>query len=888
RSIVTGQGRDFSVAKSFIDDYTKDGLVPATEAITAYKNLASRGYSDPQIQQTMTALKDSASFGRQGSLSMGQAIAGASEGLKNENSMLVDNAGVTKNVSMMWKEYASSIGVSADSLTKQQKIQAEVSGIMKETQFQTGDAQKVASTYSGQMMSLGFVFNNLKIAVGNFIKPIVTAVIPILSSAISFVTKFVNILGQVASDLFGVQFGGAEETGKQAQAIGQSVENEKALAKETKKTNKEAKKQLANFDDISLLEAPKSEDSDSADMGGAGGFEMPPFNQDVNLETKDVTPPSFTAGLKSKAQEYGKLFTPAVNAWKDSFAGVAENIKPAFEKIKNSGADLLENGIKPLGSFLLTDFIPSMHNGFAETFAPIFQDVASFAVKEFAKNVEFACNVVKNIINDVLIPIFKTIQNVILGIFDGIKKAWDKYGKSILDQMSIALDGIRSLWNNLYNNCIKPIFDKIFEVINKLWNEHLKPLWDKLTDFIGKVVEKLLMVWNNVLKPIVDWLVSFFGPIVSGIFGFVADIIGGVVGFIVDIIGGVIDVLSWVIDFLVNVFTGNWAGCWDMIKNLVSGAWDGIVNIFSGAWQWFYDNVISPITNFFSDAWNAIVNDCQQCWNMICSIFGMLWTWFDDNVISPIANLFSNVWDKISSDCQRCWDMICAIFGMLWNWFDEHVISPVVNCFKNAWDGIINDCKHCWDLICGVFKMAWNWFNDNVVSPIVSCFQNVWDKVQYGANMLWWGIQVGVLSMVNFVIETINNMISGLLTPINFVIGALNHIPNVNIPLLEFSIPTFTLPPMPQLATGAVIPPNKQFMAILGDQKNGTNIETPLSTMVEAFKTALSTTPLSGSKSSPTTIVLELDGREFGRVLMPIIEGENRRIGTKIIKAGGY
>ena len=32
---------------------------------------------------------------------------------------------------------------------------------------------------------------------------------------------------------------------------------------------------------------------------------------------------------------------------------------------------------------------------------------------------------------------------------------------------------------------------------------------------------------------------------------------------------------------------------------------------------------------------------------------------------------------------------------------------------------------------------------------------------------------------------------------------------------------------VPYLAQGAVIPPNKEFMAVLGDQKNGNNIEAP-------------------------------------------------------------
>ena len=143
-----------------------------------YKNLAARGYSTEQIEKTLTALKNAAAFGRQASYSLGDAVSTATEGLKNENSILVDNTGVTKNVSVMWKEYAQSIGVGVNSLTKAQKIQAEVNGILEETRFQTGDAAKLVSTYSGQVAMLGYNFQQLKVQVGNAIMPIVQAVLP--------------------------------------------------------------------------------------------------------------------------------------------------------------------------------------------------------------------------------------------------------------------------------------------------------------------------------------------------------------------------------------------------------------------------------------------------------------------------------------------------------------------------------------------------------------------------------------------------------------------------------------------------------------------------------------------------------------------------------------
>ena len=90
-------------------------------------------------------------------------------------------------------------------------------------------------------------------------------------------------------------------------------------------------------------------------------------------------------------------------------------------------------------------------------------------------------------------------------------------------------------------------------------------------------------------------------------------------------------------------------------------------------------------------------------------------------------------------------------------------------------------------------------------------------------------------------------MANGIIKGLNKAIGAMNNlqfdvpgwVPIVGGNHLGFHIPTLNEISIPRLAQGAVLPPNKEFMAVLGDQKQGTNIETPLATMVEAFNTAL-------------------------------------------------
>ena len=82
----------------------------------------------------------------------------------------------------------------------------------------------------------------------------------------------------------------------------------------------------------------------------------------------------------------------------------------------------------------------------------------------------------------------------------------------------------------------------------------------------------------------------------------------------------------------------------------------------------------------------------------------------------------------------------------------------------------------------------------------------------------------------------------------------------------------------PALARGAVIPPNKEFLAVLGDQKSGTNIETPLATMVDAFKQAMAE-----SGGGTTTVVVQLDGKEIARSTVKNINNMTRAAGKPVL-----
>ena len=90
--------------------------------------------------------------------------------------------------------------------------------------------------------------------------------------------------------------------------------------------------------------------------------------------------------------------------------------------------------------------------------------------------------------------------------------------------------------------------------------------------------------------------------------------------------------------------------------------------------------------------------------------------------------------------------------------------------------------------------------------------------------------------MANAVVAAINTVIRAINT-INFTVP--DWIPGVGGNSVGFNIPEINKISIPRLATGAVIPANKEFLAVLGDQKHGTNIEAPLEMIKQANKEGL-------------------------------------------------
>ena len=154
------------------------------------------------------------------------------------------------------------------------------------------------------------------------------------------------------------------------------------------------------------------------------------------------------------------------------------------------------------------------------------------------------------------------------------------------------------------------------------------------------------------------------------------------------------------------------------------------------------------------------------------------------------------------------------------------------------WDFIRDKIKNVWQKI----KEFWN----SYIAPV---FTAAW-WLNLGKTIMN-GLISGIERGINWVLGGVSDMVNG-------ITGILNKIPGVNIGRVNWGNVH-----IPRLAQGAVIPANREFLAVLGDQKHGTNIEAPLETIKQAVAEVL------GQGSDRTiTIIVQMDGKEMFRQMV--------------------
>lgn len=915
-SILVGQGKNFQQAQKFINDYISDGLVPLNNAVTTYKNLAARGYSSEQIEKTMIALKNSATFGRQSTYSLGEAVQTASEGLKNENSILVDNAGVTKNVAKMWEDYAKSIGKTTNQLTQQEKIQAEVNGILEETKFQSNDAAIYTSTYSGKLAMLTQAFTNMKTAIGNVIQPIAKLFIPIITSAVNAVTRLFTALSGVMS-LFGLQADSVETVSSGIGDIATNAENASSAISGAGDSAKKTAKQLnnlASFDNLNVL--PQENDASSGSGGGSsGGASGLNDSLDVTTTVKEDT--KVFNGFIDRVKELANIFKAGfdISFGNTNFDGILTHLNNIKDSVINIWTDpevlnSANNWVNTLSYALgqAVGAVARIGTNIAEAFVGSIdkylsqnvERIKSFITNMFnisSKDIALTGNLWQALgeISDVFKgDTAKQIGADIIAMFSNpLMSVSELCAKFVTDLRAVFVQPIIDNTDKIkqtFENLLQPIqtvtgtLAEAFTYVGDKWNEvydaHIKPLMDSLktglSDTFGKfldvynqyvvpvldnIANKFNELWNTHLKPFVDNVAALVGSIADAITALWNNVLKPVIDWIV---ANVIPVLTPIIETIWNTILTVFSSIADTIGGIIQtlrGLIDFVVGIFTGDWNKAWEG----IKTFFSGIWNAIKGIVSTVWNAIKGVI--------ETVINTIKAIITTVFNAIKTVISNIFNGIKNTVSNIWNGI-KNSISNAVSSIKN---GIINNFQTAYNKITGIFR------------NIGSFFSGIWNNIKNTFSAL--GTKIGdaisgaVKSGINGVLGMIENIVNKFVNMINGAIDVINAIPGVNIGKLNRLN-------IPRLAEGGYVKANTPQLAMIGDNKHQGEVVAPEDKMLEMILTALKLFKEQDNsrdnQNQGNTITINFNGTlaQLIRVLKPELDRESNRKGNKLIIGG--
>lgn len=213
-------------------------------------------------------------------------------------------------------------------------------------------------------------------------------------------------------------------------------------------------------------------------------------------------------------------------------------------------------------------------------------------------------------------------------------------------------------------------------------------------------------------------------------------------------------------------------------------------------------------------------------------------------VLEGIADILDgNVWEGIKKVGLGLLDLMNPIGGLQ-------------DGFKSLWEKVASGALSAWEGIKNAFKSVPEWFQGK--------FRDAWQKVKdvfSAGGRIWSGIKEGIentfRTVVNAIIRGMNTIIA---VPFNKINSMLNTIRNAHFLGISpfqnmWGVNPLPVPQIPMLARGAVIPANRQFLAVLGDQRNGNNLEAPESLLRQIVREE------AGSAGSRYEFIARLDRR---------------------------
>ena len=773
----------FTTMSDKVNEFAKNAMTSAGLSETMAKRYVgtfgamskSFGFSEAQAYDMSTALTqltgDVASFYN---ISQDLAYIKLKSVFTGETETLKDLGVVMTQSALDQYALANGYGKTTSAMTEQEKVALRFAFVQEQLSAASGDFIRTSDSWANQVRVMQLQLQSLKATVGQGLINIFTPVLKVINILLGKLATLANafksftelITGKKSSGQMsgsGAGLAGTDAIADTADQYGQAADNAEKLADATNDNAKATKK--ANKETKNYLSSL----------------------DEVHKVTSTGSNSSSTPSSSGGSGGAGNSGLPS-SVGNVDYGNLAEG-ETALDKISDSAkklADLLKKLWKP--------FQDAWKKEGKNTI-----DAANIALSGIAK---LAKSVGKSLVEvwtngtgtTMLTTMLKIAQNVLKtvgNIASGFADAWSKNNvgtqiiQNIADALVVVMQFVEKIAEDTATWAANLDFYPLLESISNLTST-----FAPILESIGNVLE---WIYNNIVLPMLKWVIEVGLPtvinLVSDLAGFFADhqtiieafgaaLIGAfaaakIAGLASRIAGSITTVASF-IKGLIALMTGS-SGIMGGIKAIATAIGPG--GIF-----------IAAIT-----ACIAIGVLLYKNWDKIKEVAGEVWDWiknktstFVNAISSSLKNLASKIvtiWDNVKSSAYQKWTAIWSTVGNL------------VEIIKN---GIVEK-----------FTSAKN--------KVVDIFGGIKDTIRKILNK--------VIGIVNSAIGTVNSAIGGIESAFSF--GPWEVPTPFGKKTIGFSATFPRVPTVPYLAKGAVIPPRSEFLAVLGDQKQGNNIEAP-------------------------------------------------------------
>ena len=638
------------------------------------------------------------------------------------------------------------------------------------------------------------------------VAPILSKFIDMISTAASYVSMFFAFLSgkKTYTKAIAVQKDYAKSLDKTASSAKKDADSTKDVADATEAATDATEDYLSPLDDLNRYteqqdknnSGSKNPSSSTPNTGGGSGT-SPMFEEvaisngfsslmddilDKLKQIRDIFMSGFWDGLgdyKPMLEELQNDLTSIGNHLKDIFTD--ENVQAAAQRFAKSFVYNLGRVVGSFASVGLTIAV-NVVGGIESYLSENTGRIKKWLIKMF--DIWSGINDIIGNLSEALAYIFQqtfgtqTAQDLtgdILGIF------MTAFGEVVLLASALGRDILDALTKPFIENkdkfieAINSILEPIEEVAQSI-ETFLQGVADKLTELYDQHIHPFLQEIGNGLTEIVGTILDTYNEYVAPILDVLAQKVDEVLnGSVKDAINQLLNVLGQVIDLLKLL--------WDKV----------LVPLI----EWIVENILPILAPIVG----GIIN-------MALNLVGIV-TQVSAGILKVLGKIITFLTGAFKSD----WVKAFGIIGMYMDGFAKD-ISNLVKGIKQIFHGII-------DFFNGVF------YGDlqRAMSGLKEMFGGIWNAMA-----------AVVKSPVNLIISFMNAMLRGFQRMQNGFASAMNHM-NIRLPKwlqkftgwssVGFNIGYWSPNYIPYLAKGAVIPPNKEFMAVLGDQKNGNNIEAP-------------------------------------------------------------